>query len=155
MYQLILRLLVTMCVYACCDPNILVWSPNDQDSSQTSHHFKKHSVGLHFWHQTTSCLHGKTWNNNRTTCVLSVFLLLVCLWCWCFFLVLSSSTSSFLWRIPASELPALARIPRKISAKCPLKSNLSAAFQKWRLGTPLINLTYCWWKKSQTTTWDG
>ena len=51
---------------------------------------KTHSVGLHFWHQTTSCLHGKkTWNNNRTTCVFFflfvVGVLVVLMFFFCFF----------------------------------------------------------------------
>ena len=112
--------------------------------------FKKHSVGLPLLtpnNKLPSWKNMEQQQNNMCFFFLFVVGVLVVLMFFLFFslsfLCGSSSSTSYLWRIPASELPALARIPKKISAKCPWKFNLSAAFQKWRLCTPLINLTYC------------
>jgi len=79
-YQLILRLIVTMCVYACCDPKILVWSPNHQDSSPTSHHLKKHSLGLPL---LTSNNKLPSWKNMEQQQNNMCFFLSFCCWCAC------------------------------------------------------------------------
>ena len=79
-YQLILRLLVTMCVYACCDPKILVWSPNHQDSSPTSHHFKKTQCRIATFDTKQQVAFME---KHGTTTEQHVFFLSFCCWCAC------------------------------------------------------------------------